>query len=47
MSAAVIPMFVILIFIIFLPFIVGGFVYCDAKQHDMNAIYLLSSHLWR
>ena len=36
--ALTIPMFIVLILIILLPFIVGVFVYRDAKQRNMNAI---------
>lgn len=36
--AATIPMFIVLILIILLPFIIGFFVYRDAKQRNMNAI---------
>lgn len=35
---ATVPMFIVLILMIFLPFIVGFFVYRDARQRDMNAI---------
>ena len=36
--AAAIPMFLVLILIVLLPFVVGFFVYRDTKQRDMNAI---------
>ena len=45
-TVATVPVMIVLVLIILLPFIVGFFVYRDARQRNMNASSGLSWQPW-